>query len=361
MRLLGVDLGGANDLFAWQDNDDDHVDLLYRGRTILSYVTPTFDPSSPQSHDRTSKPRHHIYAPDGRTRFTGEGDDDCPYALGLCYGFTNITYDRGRTCDLWRCPKAARQEACFVNWYIGRADSRTADFAICGDTDSAIGGDCEHCVNIDWHGCDGEVFAVEQRTVGIGLEKAQGVEGWEIDFASLLEPVDDEPIQVDGEPDCSGLQLCLAEVAVNESYAQTDNGRLDFFRNDEDNAATDGEKATSNGQWAMLSFVLNGRRYSAVCMNHPDNPGLPQFVAQSHGRIGCCIAAVASKEEPLEVNFRIWIQEGEMTVAQCEAMRDAYPLDLAREIEEDRLCRKPRLLAKQSCRLHSYRVHGVDE
>jgi hypothetical protein len=60
--------------FTWEDADGETT-LLYDGRPAARYMHPTLDESSPEARERTFKPYHHVFSPDGARLLTkGAGE-----------------------------------------------------------------------------------------------------------------------------------------------------------------------------------------------------------------------------------------------------------------------------------------------
>jgi len=67
---------------------------------------------------------------------------------------------------------------------------------------------------------------------------------------------------------------------------------------------------------------------AAAYLDHPDNPKPARYSERSYGRFGSYFVSQATKEKPLEVTYRVWLQEGEMTpeeVARLDADFDHPP------------------------------------
>ena len=73
-----------------------------------------------------------------------------------------------------------------------------------------------------------------------------------------------------------------------------------------------------------MSFVVSGKRYTTLRINHPDNPKDSRGSERDYGRFGDYFAFEVTPEKPLKVKYRVWVQEGEMTVEQCEAIAAAF-------------------------------------
>ena len=70
-----------------------------------------------------------------------------------------------------------------------------------------------------------------------------------------------------------------------------------------------------------MSFAIDGKRYTAVYLDHPDNPKEARYSERTYGRFGCYFEYEMEEGRELEVNYRVWLQEGEMTVDEAAALR----------------------------------------
>jgi hypothetical protein len=299
----------ADQGFEWQEEYGDHIDLLYDGRPAIRYMQPTLDESTPEARNATHKPYHHVYSPDGKTLLTKGPGGLYPHHKGLFYGFNKITYGDGKTCDTWHCTGKTFQSGEKV--LKSHAD---------GDKAS-------HQVAVDWHGQDGEVFAHEERTISVERQSHDGVEGWQIDFTSHLKLADGLAIHLDGDPQHAGFQFRASQhvpdkTAKQTYYLRTDGkGKPGDFRNWDPKSPDSPVSAECvNRPWNALSMVIDGQRYTVVYLDHPDNPKPARYSERDYGRFGSYFVADVTKDKPLEVKYRLWVQPGEMTVAQCEKL-----------------------------------------
>jgi hypothetical protein len=69
-----------------------------------------------------------------------------------------------------------------------------------------------------------------------------------------------------------------------------------------------------------MSFVVGGKRYTALRINHPDNPKETRGSERDYGRFGDYFEYTLTAKQPLRLRYRVWLQEGEMTIDQCNAM-----------------------------------------
>lgn len=299
--------------FAWTEQGDDYAELSYRaepdakGRPVLRYMRRPYDPTTKEKRDRSYKVFHHLYDPTG-TRFVTNGGFADPYTdakkllyphhRGLMYAFNRITYDGGKKADTWHCTGGAHQ-----------SHLKT----LLTEAGPVLG---RHRVLIGWYGAKDELFAREEREL-----TAYAVPGGTlVEFASQLRTVDGK-VHLDGDPQHAGFQFRASnEVAAKTSkqtyYLRPDGkGLLGQTRN--------WDPKTKEGPvdlpWDALSFVVGGKRYTVEYMNRPTNPKESRFSERDYGRFGCYFVYDLTKERPLRIDYRLWLQVGEMTVEQAQA------------------------------------------
>jgi hypothetical protein len=73
-----------------------------------------------------------------------------------------------------------------------------------------------------------------------------------------------------------------------------------------------------------MSFVLGGRRNTVVYLDNPQNPKPSRYSERDYGRFGSYFVTTVLPDEPLEVRYRLWVQEGEMAVDRCQALSDEF-------------------------------------
>ena len=67
-----------------------------------------------------------------------------------------------------------------------------------------------------------------------------------------------------------------------------------------------------------MSFVLGDKRYTVAYLDQPTNPKEARYSERDYGRFGSYFEYELNETKPLVVNYRVWLQEGEMTVAEVE-------------------------------------------
>jgi hypothetical protein len=293
--------------FHFVEEKGKHTDLLFDNRPVLRYVNAPHDPAD---HYYTFKPFHHVFDPaQGKTLLTSGAYKDAkeglyPHHRGLFYGWNKISYD-GKDADVWHG----------TNNVFSQHDKVLGEEAgeVLGRQRSAI----------SWHGKDGMTFATEVREL-----TAYAVPGGTlIDFASILS-TDRKSVKLDGDPQHAGfhfranMEVSKKEVAKDTYYLRPDGkGKPGETRNWDPKKP---DPKTVNLPWDAVCFVLDGKRYTVLRVGHPDNPGEARGSERDYGRFGDYFEYELTPEKPLRVKYRVWVQEGEMTVEQCAAIAAAF-------------------------------------
>jgi hypothetical protein len=281
-------------VFSWEETSEgDRLSL--GGDPVLFYVRPELDESTPETREQTYKPFHHLFSPDGRRLSKGAGGL-FTHHRGLFFGFNRISYGEGKTCDVWH----AREKA-----FQSHQDT------IASDAGPVLG---RHRVRIDWHGQEGEVFAEETREV-----TAYATEGGRlIEFASRVETTGGT-IMLDGDPQHAGVHFRadnhVADVTKDQTYYLRPDGK------GEPGETRNWDPKTAEGPvnlpWNVMSVVIDGDRYSVAYLDHPKNPKEARYSERDYGRFGSYFEYEVTRDHPLEICYRLWLQEGEMTLDQA--------------------------------------------
>lgn len=283
--------------FSWEETSEGDR-LAIGSDPVLVYVRPELDESSPEAREQTYKPFHHLYAIDGRRLSKGPGGL-FTHHRGLFFGFNRVSYGDGKQADVWH----ARGKA----------------FQSHEETLSRVAGPVlgRHFVRIDWHGQEGEVFARETREV---TAFATG-EGRLIEFASRVEAVGG-PVMLDGDPQHAGVHFRADNQVAEETKGQTyylrpdGRGGLGETRNWEPKTG----EGPVNLPWNAMSIVIDGDRYSVCYLDHPENPKEARYSERDYGRFGSYFEYELTRDRPLEIRYRLWLQQGEMTLDQASAL-----------------------------------------
>jgi hypothetical protein len=280
-------------------------------RPILRYMNQGYDKSTPDKRDRTYKVFHHLYDPAGKRFVSNGGECDVPpgekqkllypHHRGLMFAFNRISYGDKQQADTWHCNKGEHQShAKYLKVQGGQVLGRQRTL-------------------IDWHGRDDAVFAKEEREL-----TAYNVPGGTlVEFASRLRTANG-PVKLDGDPQHAGFQFRAANEVAARTAAQTYYLRPDGKDEPGKTRNWPEVKTHVNLPWNAMSFVLGGKRYTAVYMNHPRNPGESRWSERDYGRFGCYFAYELTADRPLVVNYRLWLQDGDMTGEQAAALSNAF-------------------------------------
>lgn len=299
---VAIKLPAAQPGFHFQVQDGEHLDVLQDGRQVMRFVYRQRDGSSPEAHYLTFKPFHHLFDPaSGSVLLTSGAHPNnkevlYPHHRGLFFGFNRISY-QGNTADTWH-GKDGVYSSCL------RIEEVTAD------TEHA-----SHTAVIGWFGSDGQQFAEERRTVSVTRPDGGTLVDWTTKLTTDL-PL----VRLDGDPQHAGFHF-----RANQEVAMQNAQKTFFIR--PDGRGAEGETRnwdsknidprTVNLPWNAMSFVVQGKRYTALRVSHPDNPGESRGSERDYGRFGDYFEYDLTPDKPLRLRYRIWVQEGDMTPQEC--------------------------------------------
>ena len=267
---------------------------------VAQMIEPTLDESSKETRTASYKPYVHLFDPEtGEVELTNGAEGKYPHHRGIFYGFNKITYGT-KAADCWHCTGDAHQA-----W---RKSTATAQGSLL----------LTFCSEIDWCGPGKEAFARELRSQS--FYHLPG--GTLFEFASLLTPLVDEPVRLDGDPQHAGFHFRAAQEVeakhAKETYFLKPTGKGE--PGTEENWDPKTKKGPVNLPWEVMSFVAGGKRYSVLYIDSTDNPKESRHSERTYGRLGNYFEFTATRDKPLEVHYRLWLQEGELTKEQCEAL-----------------------------------------
>lgn len=292
--------------FTVQETAGQQVDVLYAGKPVLRYVNRPHDPAD---HYYTFKPFHQVFDPATGKVMLSSGtyktpkDALYPHHRGLFFGFNRITYGNLKA-DIWHG----------TNNVFSTHDKMLGNVA--GEVLA------QHTAAISWHGPDGKTFADEQRTVTVYHTPGGTLLDWSTELTTPLDKV-----RLDGDPQHAGFHFRATQEVSKSTAKQTyylrpdGKGELGETRNWD---AKGKNSKTVNLPWNAMSFVTDGNRYTALRVNHPDNPGETRGSERDYGRFGDYFEYDLTPTHPLRLKYRVWVQEGEMTVDQCAAIAAAF-------------------------------------
>jgi hypothetical protein len=298
--------------FNWQDTKGEHLDLLFEDRPVLRYMYHALDESSKARRDETYKVFHHLYDPAGKRLVTNGGPTGIyPHHRGIFFGFNKITYGDGKKADTWHCTDDAAQ---------------THEKMLASESGPVLG---RHSVLIAWHGVGKEIFATEKRELTV----YNVPDGQLVEFASLLKTAKGT-VKLNGDPQHAGFHFRADdEVAQHDAKVQKKEADPETVFIRPDGVGKPGETRnwdpkTKQGPtdlpWNAMSFVLGGQRYTVAYLDKPTNPKEARFSERAYGRIGSYFEYEVTEKKPLKVNYRIWLQNKQMTVAEGAALDDDF-------------------------------------
>jgi hypothetical protein len=287
----------ATDGFVWNDMPGKHADLLHGKRPVLRYMYQAYE-KDPAKRDLNNKPFHHLFDPTGERLVTKGSGGFETHHQGLFYGFTSCTFEGGK-CNTWYCHDGEHElHRKFVAQVAGPVLAR-------------------HRIEIDWNDREGKTFCREVREL-----TAYAVGGGTlVEFASKLRSVRGT-VTLDGDPHHAGFQF-RADDEVSKRRKEvyflrtTGKGNLGEEKND---------ASMRNLPWNAMSFLLGETRYTALYIDSPRNPKPSLYSERTYGRFGSTVGKQVLRDDgpTLDLNYRIWLQAGEMTVEQANSLAAAF-------------------------------------
>ena len=281
--------------FQWKAETGKTAELRLGDKPVLKYMHEHVDNSTEERRGETYKVYHHVFDPAGERLLTKGAGGLFPHHRGLFYGFNRISY-AGKKADIWHCRNGEHQEhVAFLEIVSGAVLGR-------------------HRLVVDWHGRDDQVFAREERE----LTAYRTPGGTLIEFASRLAATK-STVTLDGDPQHAGFQFRatqhVPDKTKNKTYYLRPDGKGEpgSFRNWPDQADH------VDLPWNALCMVVDDQRYTVCYLDHPKNPKQARFSERDYGRFGSYFEYEISPDKPLELNYRIWVQTGEMTVDEVAA------------------------------------------
>jgi hypothetical protein len=298
-----LDIHRPQTVFVWKDSAGQFAELAFGKRPVLRYMYAALDETTPETRAATYKPYHHVYDPEGKFLITKGPGGLYPHHRGLFFGFNRISYD-GKTADTWHCNRGEFQShEEFVTVEAGPVFGR-------------------HIMRIDWHGQDKNVFAREHREMTVYTTGGGNL----IEFASHLESAAGS-VKLDGDPQHAGFQFRATQEVPDKTAKLTYYLRPDGKGKEGETRNWDAktrDPRTVNLPWHALSFVVGEQRYTCCYLDRPQNPKESRFSERDYGRFGSYFEYELDRGKPLDLNYRIWLQKGEMSGEQVQRLADDF-------------------------------------
>ncbi len=283
--VYGVTLGDEcySEEYAWERVDDNSTRLLFNGNPVIQYEHPVFDPDD---IDGTRKPFHHVFEPSGDDLITKGPGGLYSHHRGIFYGYNHV-YINDEQIDIWHANNGERSEhAEIIREFSG----------------PVMGG---HEVKILWKDHDGEPFIEETRII---RTYRQGQGESLIDFYSILRAIDG-PVRLEGDRQHAGVQF-RADQYVADNSEQTKFIRPEAWSHVDPRQEIDGADMYDL-PWNAMHFRINEDPFTVSYMSHPANPDEAEMSERLYGRFGEFFPYELDVNNPLTVNYRFWISEGE--------------------------------------------------
>jgi len=139
-----------------------------------------------------------------------------------------------------------------------------------------------------------------------------------VEFASRVESSVGK-VRLDGDPQHAGFHFRADNEVAEKTKAQTYYLRPDGAGKPGETRNWPGDREHVNLPWNGMSFVLGDQRYTALYLDHPTNPKEARFSERDYGRFGSYFEYDLDQDKPLNVRYRVWLQEGELTGPRAAA------------------------------------------
>ena len=252
--------------------EKDHVDVAKDGKVVARLMMAN-DLSTPDRHHETYKPYLHVFDPTGATRLTKGHGFSFTHHRGIFFGFSKISYN-GKSYD---------------RWHMKGGDQVVTKVAP---------GDSSFTASINWQGDTTDPFLTEERRFTFSTPPKPFYLG--IDMTSSIKPVSGEA-EMSGDPEHAGAQFRPSELVDTKTTTYIFPG-----------ANIDAHKV-KDLPWAAEVFTVEGKTFTVVILNHPDNPKDTATSAyRDYGRFGMFPKGKASAEAPFKLHYQWVIAEGDV-------------------------------------------------
>jgi hypothetical protein len=285
--FIVVSLVSAAD-FSVKETPGEHVDVVYKGRTLTRFMTAR-DDSTPERTHETYKTYMHVIDPldpDGKRYITKGAGGKFTHHRGIYIGFSRMKAGPHGG-DWWHCKKDERQA-------YTKIISQDA-----GDDKIVL------TVGVEWR--KGDVVCVsEERQFTVHKPDAKG--SFLIEKVAKLTAVVGD-VELKGDPEHAGCQFRPDnEVASNKSAKYLAPGK-----------AAVGNKGVKDLPWVAESYKLGDRNY---LIQHMCDPGLPKGTVYSayrdYGRFGAYFVDKIPKGETKSYRFGFYISTGTLPDSEDE-------------------------------------------
>ncbi len=290
--------------FSWKDTPGQFVQLNFGDRPVLQYVYKALDKSTLETAQATFRVFHHIFNPAGTRLVTKGAGGKYQHHRGLFFSYNQCSYEgaKSKWVNPWAGPGSSRGYGkAFENHKGILAEEAGPVLA-------------RHLVEIDWNEDDETVFVKEKREITVYNTPG----GMLLEFANRVSSTVGK-VQLGGNVHHSGIQF-----RADDEVAKTTNKLTYYLRPDGKGEPGKYINEIPNLPWNAMSFVVAGKRYTAVLLGTPANAKETMWGERDYGRFGTAFPYELDKGKDLSVNYRLWLQDGEMTIPQAAALETDF-------------------------------------
>lgn len=252
--------------------DKDHVAVANEGKVVAKLMMAN-DLSTPERHHETYKPYLHVFSADGSTRLTKGPGFSFTHHRGIFLGFSKIAFG-GKSYD---------------RWHMKGGDQVVTKI---------VPGESSFTAHIDWQGNTTAPFLTEERRFHFTTPAKPFYLG--IEANSAIKTVSGEA-EISGDPEHAGAQFRPSELVDTKSTTYV----------------LPGEKINAHKikdlPWAAEIFTVEGKTFTVLMLNHPDNPKDTAVSAyRDYGRFGMFPKGKATAKAPFKLRYQWLIAEGDV-------------------------------------------------
>ncbi len=275
LAVLGVTPAAAAEQgFAFRDQPGQYLDVTFDGKTVARYMM-AYDPEQLQD---TYKPYLHVMDVEGSQPITKGPGGQYTHHRGIFIGFNRLAVD-GKSYDLWHMSGGPQVHQKFLDQEAGADQARFTSL-------------------VHWNTKDGQTLIEEQRTFVFHAVPAPAL--LSVEVTSILKAVAGDTL-LGGDPEHAGIQYRPANEVDRKQTRYLFPAEGNDPRKDKDLP------------WAGETYVLDGKTYSVVQFNHPDNPqGSVWSAYRDYGRFGVFPKVEVGKGQTVSFKYRFCVKTGDL-------------------------------------------------
>lgn len=278
--------------FSWEKVPGEHAELVCQSGPVIRYMCKTL---TDETREEAYKVYHHVYNPSCNAFITKGPGGKYPHHRGLFLGFNSISHGEGERANTWSGQNTPQTHAGFLAEEAGPVLGR-------------------QLVAVEWRGSGGEVYLHEKREVAVF--NAPG--GTLIEFASQLTTAGGK-VKLDGNAAHAGFQF-----RADQEVAEGTEKLTYYLRPDGKGALGQARGKAFDLPWDAISFVLAKDRYTVLYLDRPENPKPTEYNERTYGRFGSFFPYELDDDKDLTVKYRVWVQDGEMTVEKATVLSNDF-------------------------------------